>query len=247
MSSSQTPDFSRLASTYDQLRPLDAGLVAGLVDAAELTPGLRVLDVGCGTGSLVEELNGRGLRAGGVDRSAEMLDVARRKNPRAVLKLAGAERLPFKDGWFDRALFVLSVHLVDRPLAFAEARRVLASEGKVAVVTFSPEHFAGFYLNRLFPSILAIDLARFPTPEELTTELGGAGFAAPHFSEYRRDVVQSRDEVLERIRARHISTLELLPEDEYRAGLERAERELPDPVESTRRFLIASADVRPVR
>jgi ubiquinone/menaquinone biosynthesis C-methylase UbiE len=241
MSSSQTPDFGRLASNYDQLRPLDVRLVAAIVDAAELTPGARVLDVGCGTGSLVEELDRRGLRAAGVDQSAEMLQVARRKNPRAVVKQAAAERLPFKDGWFDRVLFVLSAHLVDRPRAFAEARRVLSAKGKAAIVTFSPEHFAGFYLNQLFPSILRIDLERFPAPERLAEELSGAGFGPPGFTEYRRDVVQSRDDVLARIRARHISTLELLPEEEYRSGLERAERELPDPVESTRRFLIAVA------
>ena len=245
----QTPDFGRLASTYDQLRPLDQGLVDGLVAAAELTPGLRALDVGCGTGSLVEELNRRGLRAAGVDAEPEMLEVARKKSPGAVLKQATAERLPFKEGWFDRVLFVLSAHLVERPRAFAEARRVLTAEGKAAIVTFSPQHFAGFYLNQLFPSILRIDLQRFPTPERLGEELSGAGFEPPRFTEYRRDVVQSRDEVLERIRARHISTLELLPEDEYQAGLERAERELPDPVESTRRFLIAVAEsaVRQVR
>ena len=242
MSSSPTPDFGRLASTYDQLRPLDLGLVDALVEAAELTPGLRALDVGCGTGSLVEEVNRRGLRTAGVDAEPEMLEVARRKSPRAVLKQASAERLPFKNGWFDRVLFILSAHLVDRPRAFAEARRVLGEGGKVVVVTFSPDHFAGFYLNQLFPSILKIDLERFPAPERLSAELSGAGFGLASFTDYRRDVVQSREDVLERIRARHISTLELLPDKEYRTGLERAERELPDPVESTRLFLIAVAD-----
>jgi ubiquinone/menaquinone biosynthesis C-methylase UbiE len=242
-----SPDFGRLAASYDQLRPLDQRLVDALSDAAELTPGLRVLDIGCGTGSLVEELDRRGLRAAGVDASREMLAVARQKNPRAVLKQAGAERLPFKNGWFDRVLFVLSAHLVDRPRAFVEARRVLGPDGRLAVVTFAPEHFAGFYLNGLFPSILEIDLRRFPAPEELSETLRSAGFEPPRFTEYRRDMVQSRAEVLERIRARHISTLELVPEDEYRTGLKRAERELPDPVESTRLFLIATAAVRPIR
>ena len=246
MSSSPTPNFGRLAETYDDLRPPDRELFDALIEAADLTSG-RVLDVGCGTGRFVATLAERGVRAAGVDPSPEMLEVARRKNPRAVLKRAIAERLPFKDGWFDRVVFVLSVHLVDRPRAFAETHRVLAPGGRIAIVTFSPEHFAGFYLNRLFPSILAIDRERFPTPEELTADLTEAGFVPPRFRELGRDVVQTRDAVLARIRARHISTLELIPEEEYRAGLELAERDLPEVVESTREFLIATAAVRPVR
>ena len=63
--------------------------------------------------------------------AAALLDLAverlARIAPRAGLKLAEAERLPFKDASFDRVTFVLSVHLVDRPGAFAEARRVLTT------------------------------------------------------------------------------------------------------------------------
>ena len=45
----------------------------------------------------------------------------------STVKVAPAERLPFKDGWFERAVMWLVVHLVDRPQAFAEARRVLGA------------------------------------------------------------------------------------------------------------------------
>jgi ubiquinone/menaquinone biosynthesis C-methylase UbiE len=201
-----------------------------------------VLDVGCGTGTLVAELASLGVRAFGVDTSAEMLEVARRKAPRAGLKLAEAERLPFKDASFDRVTFVLSVHLVDRPRAFAETRRVLGSDGRLVIATFTDEHFARFYLNPYFPSLEAIDHARFPTQEQLCDELPAAGFAEPSFATLERRFETPREEVLRRLRARHISTLELLPEDEYQAGLRRAERELPDRVESIRDFLIAVAE-----
>ncbi len=202
----------------------------------------RLLDVGCGTGSLAAALAERGFRVWGVDASPEMVAAARAKSVAA--KRARAESLPFKGSWFDRVVFQLVAHLVDRPQAFAEAHRVLADGGRIAVVTFAPEHFAGFYLNRLFPSILRIDGERFPAPEQLTAELTDAGFDPPRFTEHRREVVQSRDDVLERIRARHISTLELIPQDEYEEGLARAERELPDPVRSTRNWLIAAAAAR---
>jgi hypothetical protein len=54
----------------------------------------------------------------------------------------------------------------------------------------------------------------------------------------------TRDQALEKIRGRHLSSFDLLTEDEYRAGLARAERELTDPVEYTLRALLVVA-VRP--
>jgi ubiquinone/menaquinone biosynthesis C-methylase UbiE len=238
MSSSPTPDFGRLAETYDDLRPPDAEFLDALIERGSLLEARRVLDVGCGTGSLIAELAARGVRTFGVDTSAEMLEIARRKAPRAGLKLAGAERLPFKDSSFERVTFVLSVHLVDRPRAFAEARRVLTSEGRLAIATFTDGHFELFYLNRFFPSLEAIDRARFPTKVQLHEELTEAAFGEPSFTTFERRLETPREEILRRVRSRHISTLELLPEDEFRAGLAQAERELPGIVRSSREFLI---------
>ena len=51
----------------------------------------------------------------------------------------------------------------------------------------------------------------------------------------------SREHALERIRGRHISTFQLIGEDEYRAGLERAERELPERVDYAQEWLLVAA------
>jgi ubiquinone/menaquinone biosynthesis C-methylase UbiE len=247
MSSSPTPDFGRLAATYDELRPADGHwleLVDLLTREAELA-GARVLDIGCGTGRLAAELARRGARVWGVEPSPEMLDAARANVPAGVgLKLGRAEELPFRAGWFDRAVFSLVVHLVDRNGAFAEARRVLAPGGSVAVVTFEPVHFDRHFLNEFFPSLAEIDRRRFPRPEALAAELESAGFAPPRLIRLHQEVVVEREEALRRIRGRHISTFHLLAAAEYEAGLERAESELPDPVETTRDFLLAVAQRR---
>jgi ubiquinone/menaquinone biosynthesis C-methylase UbiE len=199
-----------------------------------------VLDVGCGTGRLEVALAGRA-RLWGVDATPEMLEVARRNAPDARFKLGRAEELPFKDGWFERAVLWLVVHLVDRPKVLAELHRVLAPEGRLAIATFDPSYFDSFWLNELFPSLQGIDRARFPTAEELEAELGAAGFDEVRLTRVSQKAALDGEAALERIRERFISTLDMLSEEEYEAGLARAERELPERVEYRVEWLLAVA------
>ena len=213
-----------------------------LVNAGDLR-GRRVLDVGCGTGTLATWLaEHAAARVWGVDASPEMLAVAREKVPAGVgLKEGRAEELPFKDGWFERVVMMLVIHHVDRAAALAEIHRVLGEQGRLVLGTFAPAQFDDYYLGRYFPSIAAVDHARFGTPEQLGRELRAAGFRA--VDEHRLDqrLELSRETVLARVRAKHISTFQLVPHDEYATGVARLERELPDSVESRLHWLVVSA------
>jgi len=197
-----------------------------------------VLDIGCGTGRFLAQL-AEVAKAWGVDRSPEMLEVARARVGGAGLKLGSAEELPFKDGWFERATMWLVAHLVDRPRAFAEASRVLDPSGRFAVATFDPSYFDEFWLNALFPSMEAADRARFPTADELTAEL--AEFAEVRLTRLSQTGSLTRETALERIRGKHISTFDLISDEEYEAGLARAQRELPEQVDYRVEWLIAVA------
>jgi ubiquinone/menaquinone biosynthesis C-methylase UbiE len=202
-----------------------------------------VLDVGCGTGSLAVTLaEDYACKVWGVDASAEMLDVARAKVPPGIgLKLGRAEALPFKDGWFERAVATLAIHLWDRPRAFAEVARVVEQGGRFALASFNPAHFAAYYLNAYFPSILAIDTARFAPATVLAVELADAGFTDTRTASLTQQLSISREAALSRIRGRHISTFQLIPGDEYAEGLARAERELPERVDFVQHWLVVSA------
>ena len=225
-------DFDALAPEYDRLRPAGAGWKA-LADRtlAELRGATRLLDAGCGTGRLAVLAAERGGRVWGVDASADMLAQARARPGAARVgwRQARVEQLPFRDGWFDAVVAHLVLHLVqDRPAALAELARVLGTDGRLVVGTFAPEHFRDFFLNGYFPSIPAIDGARFPRPGVLTAELGQAGFADVRVERVDQDVSTPATDVLARVRGRYISTLHLLDEAEYAAGLARLERDVAD-------------------
>ncbi len=242
------PDFGARAARYDELRPLDEDwweLYGALVRLGDLR-GRRVLDIGAGTGAFAAALGEReACRVWGVEPAPEMLETATAKALRGVrFKLGRAEQLPFKDGWFERATMRLVVHLVDRPRAFAEARRVLGADGRLAIATFDPAHFDAYWLNRFFPSLEQIDRSRFPTPEALDRELLEAGFAAVEIRRLSQRAELDREAALAKVRGRHISTFDLIDEAEYAAGLARAERELPPRVQVALEWVCAVATKR---
>lgn len=195
--------------------------------------------MGCGTGRAAAALAERGSRVWGVEPEPEM--AARARERLSTVKVAPAERLPFKDGWFDRVLMWLVVHLVDRPRAFAEAARVLAPDGRLVIATFHWDYFDGHWLGAFFPSLEAIDRDQFSKTDDLAGELEAAGFGSVSHTRLSQQSSVGRNSALERVRERYVSPLQLLDEDEYRSGLERMEKVLPATVEYTLEWLVAIA------
>lgn len=133
---------------------------AAVVELAALRAGERVLDVGCGTGSLELALKASAGPTGsvhGVDASQEMIDVARRNVAKAGVdvnvQVGLAEALPFPDGTFDLVVSQLAIHhLPDdlKPTAFTEMHRVLKSGGRCLILDFEPpKSFPGRLIARI--------------------------------------------------------------------------------------------------
>jgi SAM-dependent methyltransferase len=241
--------FGDIADEYDRLRPVDRNwweLFEVLAEEGDLL-GRRVLEVGCGTGRLAAALADRGTRVWAVDPAPEMLARARANAPGVRFKQAAAESLPFKPAWFERAVGRLILHLVDRPAAFRELTRVLAPGGIAVFATFSPSRFGRDWVSAFFPEVEEIDRRRFPTGPDLERDLEDAGFSRVRFRRLDQRGALTRDEALERIRRRYISTLRLLDDEAYERGLSRAERGLPAEVEYGLDWLVAAAELDAVR
>lgn len=119
-----------------------ATLHNAVVAAAELHPGMRVLDVGCGTGSLVITTRRRhpDVEVVGIDPDERALHRARRKARRAGLAVrfdhGYAQELPYPDASFERLLSSLMLHHVEtsaQAAMFAEMRRVLVPGGQLVL------------------------------------------------------------------------------------------------------------------
>ncbi len=239
------PDFGRCAARYDELRPIDANwweVFEAIARLGELR-GQRVLDIGCGTGRLAEALEERELaRVWAVDVSPEM--VAHAKTLGVNARVARAEALPFKRGWFDGAVLRMVAHLVDRSRVFAEAERILAPNGRLVVATEDPTSFDDVWFTRFFPSVPDLERARFPGEEALRAELAAASLGDVHFERLAQARTITRGHALDVIRSKGYSTFELLPAEEYEHGLARAETEQPEVHSYTYHWLLAVAQRR---
>ncbi len=120
-----------------------------LILEADILPGMRVLDLGCGTGTLTVLTKKSHVMAQvyGIDADPKVLAIARAKAEQAgaavTLERGMAYRLPYNDAWFDRVLTSLVVHHLDRSekqRAFNEVYRVLRPGGKFVILDFGEPH-----------------------------------------------------------------------------------------------------------
>jgi ubiquinone/menaquinone biosynthesis C-methylase UbiE len=137
--------FASHAEVWDQIRSLHVAEseVERAIDGALGKRALgRLVDVGTGTGRMIELFGPRASQAVGIDRSSEMLRLARVKLEAAgiasSLRQGDMYALPLPDGSADNVIIHQVLHYAHSPAAaIAEAARVLASGGTLLVVDFA--------------------------------------------------------------------------------------------------------------
>jgi ArsR family transcriptional regulator len=139
--------FSRNAQGWDDLRRLhvsEAEVEAALREMVGEGPVDSLLDLGTGTGRLLQLFESIYRHGTGIDASREMLAVARANLERsgiskASIRLGDIFNLPLESGSFDLVTVHQVLHYLDEPqLALAEAARMLRPGGRLVIVDFAP-------------------------------------------------------------------------------------------------------------
>ncbi len=139
--------FASVAEEWDTIRSLhvsEAQVEEAMLEMAGPGPFRFLLDVGTGTGRVLELFAPRARHAVGVDSSREMLAVARARLEAAGLKqaqvrAADACALPLEDGLADFVTVHQVLHFLNDPAAaIAETARVMAAGGRLLVADFAP-------------------------------------------------------------------------------------------------------------
>ena len=159
--------FHWLTPLYDPIVAItcrETAVKGLLLEVAGLESGLRVLDLGCGTGSLSLRVKAAcpGAQVIGVDADPRMLRAAAKKARRRELDVpfthGFAQSLPFADGAFDRVVTSLFLHHLSpdaKAVALREAARVLAPGGELHLADWGRP--AGPLMRLLFLGVRLLD------------------------------------------------------------------------------------------
>lgn len=101
----------------------------------------RVLDIGCGTGLLLNKISKFSDVVFGIDFSMNSLERARERSRKSFLICADADKLPFKDSVFDIVVSITLLQNMPQPqITISEMRRVVIENGIVILSTLEKKH-----------------------------------------------------------------------------------------------------------
>lgn len=152
--------FRTSAEAYDRhIGRYSPRLARALLEAADVSIGQRVLDVGCGPGALTAALSGLLGPANvfAIDPSESFVESCAQRHPGVDVRVGSAEALPFADDTFDVSLAQLVVNFMSDPQAgVSEMRRVTRPGGVVAAVVWD---YAGemTLLRRFWDAAVSLD------------------------------------------------------------------------------------------
>ncbi len=172
-------DYDKLSPNYNlryKINPMP-GISKALMNILSKTKSENILEVGCGTGHWLNELNLLDLHKFGVNYSAGMLKEAKKRNNKLELIRADANSLPFVNGKFDLIFCVNAIHQFDNKKEFIlNSSHLLKPNGMFALFGFDPrDKNDKWYIYDYFEGTYEKDLQRFPSLEDITIWMNEAG------------------------------------------------------------------------
>jgi len=215
-------DYDRVAAQYDRHRAGGGPYSARLATLARESRAVRVLEIGAGTGNETAAfLRAHPCALTAVEPSSNMLSYGRAK-PLPVRWVRGsAEALPFARRTFDfvYASYVLH-HVRDLDALMTECTGVLR-RGCAAFVTVSQGAIHRHVMNGYFPSLEAIDCARFQPIPDIEAAMREAGLRDVRSEDSASPPRNVDADYIEKVADQFISTYALLPRAEFADGLAR--------------------------
>jgi ubiquinone/menaquinone biosynthesis C-methylase UbiE len=139
---------SWMAGDFGQIARLNAKGAEDFISRLNLKPGMKVLDVACGTGNQSIPAARTGAQVTGLDIAPNLLEQARQRAASENLKIefteGDAENLPYPAAQFDVVLSMFGAMFAPRPeVVAAELKRVCRPGGLIAMGNWTPEGFVG--------------------------------------------------------------------------------------------------------
>lgn len=221
-------DLEDLAAGYQHRPSSPAALTrARRAGSAALGPDDIALDIGGGRGQHAAVWSAMQARPVVVDASRGMVQAAV-SQPGVNAICAKAQSMPLVDDCAQLAYFHLSLHYGDWRASLDEVARVLHGGGECWIWTMGAAHHRTSFLTRWFPSVGDIDAARFPDPTAVVRYLESIAATVETGVE-----VENKTMIAGRWRAaaeaRFVSTLQLVPRNEFADGLASFDAAYPDP------------------
>ena len=174
--------FDQRAAKYDErVGKMSSRFYRLLLGQVELFAGAKVLDVGCGTGTVLRrmadvcEINGYG-----IDAEKNMVAEAKHKCPNMNIQVARCEDMPFESQFFDIITTCMAYHhFADRTGFAKEAARIIKPGGWLYIADPRLPFVIRKTLNGFFRLINVAGC--FNSPQELYTHFGKYGFAPGGF------------------------------------------------------------------
>jgi ubiquinone/menaquinone biosynthesis C-methylase UbiE len=176
-------NFNRGAAHYDVFfGRMSRRFYRLLLEHVELTPGATVLDVGCGTGTLLRKMaNICSINGFGIDMAKNMIVEAKRKCPEMDIQISRCEKTPFEDNTFDVVTTCMAYHHFSDKKGFAkEMSRILKPGGRLYIVDPYFPRIIRELINAVFN--LVDTAGGFSSLEEIYEDFSVYGFKADGFA-----------------------------------------------------------------